>query len=94
MSLVRSLTHIDHVVTALCSESESLELSKSLINILFNICFTKAIVLSQRLKKRFRAFDRQCLELLDTSKDLGEKKRILVRNPELVLLIVQACPVE
>lgn len=91
VSLVRSLKHADPVI-ALQNESDRLELSKSLINILFNVCFTRAIDLSQKLKKRFRQFDRLCLQLLDVSKDLSEKKRLLEENPELVLLIAEACP--
>ena len=80
-------------------ESKHLEVTKSLLNILFNICFTKAITLTQRQKAAFRPFDKVVMKLLvgarqqtNRTTDLQGKRRLLLRNVDLVKLIAQACP--
>ena len=91
---VRTLRQLssEKIVEALNDESSSLELTKSLLNLLFNACFTRAIVLSRRLKTAFKTYDRLVIQVLDNSRNLQEKKHMLMRNPELVRLIAETCP--
>lgn len=85
------------IVSVLRSESSRLEVTKSLLNILFNICLSKSIRLSERLKRAFAAEEPLILRLLEGVKSsgtqgLGRKKQLLLRRPELVRLIASACP--
>lgn len=91
VSRVRSLRNLpaDQIVNELDDA-----LIKSLLNILFNICFTRAIVLTRTQRIAFKAYDRLCIDLLDVEKDLEESKKLLARNPELVRLIAETCPAE
>ena len=98
---VRLLKTLDpsKAIQVLRNEGKHMEVTKTLLNILFNICFTKAIVLSQRLRKAFRVFDRLVIDLLtgarravNKTEGLREKRKVLLRNPELVTLIAKACP--
>ena len=95
VAAVRALAQLsaEQVVAELRSESSRLELTKSLLNLLFNICFTRAIVLSRRQKTAFKTYDKLAVQLLERNKDSVQEKRcMLMRNPELVRLIAQTCP--
>lgn len=89
----------DQLAQVLYNESRRLEITKSLLNLLFNICLTRAVPLSHRLKVKFRRYDKIALELLtgasrqiNRTRNLTGKRRILLRNPDLVRLLAEACP--
>lgn len=98
---VRSLRHLtaDEVATVLRQETSKLEVTKSLLSVLYNICVTKSIVLTDRFKDLFRNHTPAVLQLLEgvnqgvnrTSGIIG-KKRILLKNLELVKLLAEVCP--
>ena len=97
MSTVRMLKRmdLDDVTKTLRNESRRMEVTKSLLNILFNICFTKAVPLTQRQKNAFKVHHKLVVEILTDARDpanLVEKKRLLEQNPELVQLIAATCP--
>jgi hypothetical protein len=98
---VRQLKRLEagQIGQVLRSESKSQEVTKSLLNLLFNICLTKAVPLSHRLKAEFSKHSRLVIQLLkganpraNHTADIQTKKRLLLRNPELVRLISEACP--
>lgn len=94
VATVRSLRQLgaERVLQVLQAESSRMEITKSILNILFNICFTKAVVLTQKQKKLFKAYDQQCIQLLSNEYNLAEKKQMLIRAPDLIQLIAQTCP--
>lgn len=80
-------------------ESAELEVTKSLLSVLFNVCLTKAVPLSHRLKREFSAHSALVVELLsgadsrvNKTAGLQAKRRLLIRNPQLVRLVAEACP--
>ena len=90
---------LDQIAITLSNETHRLELTKSLLSILYNICIDHSIKLSPAHKKQFAAFEPIVIKLLagasaypNKTNRLLEKKRILGQNPELVRLISQACP--
>ena len=98
---VRRLQNSDEseVCEVLKAESKRLEVTKSLLSILYNICLAKSIPLSRKLKEEFREHSQTVLRLLSGSSsqvnqtsNLLTKKRILSRSPALALLIAKACP--
>lgn len=98
---VRSLKHlpVSEVSVVLRHESPKLEVTKSLLSILYNICLVKSIVLSRRLKDEFRKHTAVVYQLLEganrginRTSGLVGKKRILIKNPELVKLLAEVCP--
>lgn len=98
---VRMLRRLDdkEVGDVLRNESKRLEITKSLLNLLFNVCLTRAIPLSQRLKVKFRQYDKLALELLsganrrsNQTRDLRGKRRLLLRNLGFVRLLAETCP--
>ena len=90
------------VLEALSRETSRLKITRSLLNILFNICFTRCIHLSPRQMRQFRAFDPVILELMSRERssqsgrflapNVAAKRRLLLRHPGLIRLILQACP--
>ena len=98
---LRSLRRLDEeaVQEVLRNESSRLEVTKSLLGLLFNICLDKSIPLSHRLKARFKTFTPLVLQLIsganrgpNKTKGLLEKKRLLIQNPGFVKLLTEACP--
>lgn len=98
---VRSLRHLplSEVSAVLRYESIKLEVTKSLLSILYNICLVKSIVLSRRLKDEFRKHTTVVHQLLEgasrginRTSGLAGKKKILIKTPELVKLLAEACP--
>ena len=72
-------------------ESERLEVTKSLLNVLHNIVNLRNIPLTPQQKLAFAEFTKPVCELLNR-RQLRAKKRILQANLGLVRLIGQACP--
>ena len=95
---VRRLRLLNHeeIAEVLANESSNLEITKSLLNILFNICFTRAVPLTRRQRALFKDYDKLAVELLTGARKqsaaLRDKKRLLQRNPALVKLIAETCP--
>lgn len=98
---LRSLRRLNEeaVKEVLRNESGRLEVTKSLLGLLYNICLDKSIPLSNRLKTQFRRFTPLVLHLLkganrglNKTKGLIEKKRLLTQNPSFVKLLTEACP--
>lgn len=101
VTTVKLLRRLDdqQLVQVIKSESNRMELTKSLLNLLFNICFTKAIPLSRRLQNKFKVYDKLVIQLLTGARsqtnrtpNLKDKQRLLRQNPDLVRLIAEACP--
>lgn len=90
---VRELKHLssEGIVEALKNDSPALKLTKSLLNILFNICFTKAVPLSLTQGSAFKAFDKVVLRLLSRTETTKARPLLLAQNPQLVRLISEAC---
>lgn len=103
ISTVRSLHRLSlqQIVQILQNESESLEVTKSLLSLLYNICLDKSVPLSAQLKSNFKLYNSLVLKLLrgnspsvNRTKDVSEKRRLLLKNPEFVRLLSKACPVK
>lgn len=97
----RSLRRLSspQIIAVLRHESQKLEVTKSLLAILYNICLDKSIPLSHRLKNEFRKHTEIVVKLLrgasrslNRTSDLAAKKRILIKHPDLVKLLAEACP--
>lgn len=90
------------LVEVLRNESGRHEITRSLLNILFNVCFTRSIHLNPHQQQLFRPFDRVVLELLSRPRskvsghylvpDVPAKRRLLLKHPGLVKLLIQVCP--
>lgn len=98
---IRSLNNFSQkeVVKILKAETDKLEITKSLLNILYNICIQRSVRLSQRQKTEFRHHVNTVQRLLDGANrgknrttDIVGKRNILIRNPELCQLIASTCP--
>ena len=92
---LRALAHFDDeaVQEALKRESQRLELTKSLLNLLHNICSTRVIKLSKTSKSQFAAYTGVVRQILSTE-SLKTKKRLLLGHPKLVKLVASQCPRE
>ena len=99
---LRSLRRLssEEIKIVLQQESKRLEVTKSLLGLLYNICLDKSIPLSIRFKVEFKRFTPLVLRLLQgSSRDLNKtrglaiKKRIFEANPEFVKILTEACPV-
>ena len=90
---------IEEVEQVLRNESRKLEVTKSLLGLLYNICLDKSVPLSNRLKAEFTRFTPLVLHLLkgvspglNKTRGLTVKKRLLIQNPGFVKLLTEACP--
>lgn len=97
LSHLRSLSHLQ-IQQSLRRESSRLELTKSLLSVLFNLCLIHSFHIPKRLKKDFAKHTKVVLKLLAGAKkrpnstlDLASKKRLLHKTPELAALISEAC---
>lgn len=97
----RSLRYLatDQVAQVLRHETPRLEITKSLLTILYNVCLIKSVPLSIRLKEEFRKHTSIVVRLLkgankalNKTTDLAGKKKILIKNPQLVKLLAEVCP--
>ena len=98
---LRSLRRLaaEAVQEVLQNESRRLEVTKSLLGLLYNLCLDKSVPLSHRLKSQFRRFTPLVLHLLrgvsrglNKTRGLAAKKRLLLQTPEFVKLLTEACP--
>ena len=98
---LRSLRRLntEAVEEVLRNESRKLEVTKSLLGLLYNICLDKSVPLSNRLKPHFKRYTPLVIELLkganrglNKTRGLAAKKRLLLQNPDFVKLLTEACP--
>ena len=75
------------------AESNQLELTKSLLNLLYNIVIVGSVPVSPTQKAFFDAHSNLVLSLTSKSKSLKWKKAKLEKNVALVLNIAAACPI-
>jgi hypothetical protein len=73
-------------------ESGRLELTKSLLNLLYNIVKVGSVPVSETQKRFFDRNATLVLKLLNKSTSLKWKKQQLQRNAALVLNIAASCP--
>lgn len=101
LSAVRDLSGLSdsQVSQVLNSESSQLEITKSLLSVLYNICLDRNIPLSPTLKSEFKRYNTEVVKLLqgassklNQTRDVVAKKKLLTKRPGLVRLISKACP--
>ena len=101
VQVVRTLRHFSdsEITQTLQEESPRLEVTKSLLSLLYNICLVKSVAIAERHKADFRSYDSLVLHLLEGSSlqvnqttRLQDKKRILQDNPDFVRLLSESCP--
>lgn len=74
------------------AEGAQLEVTKSLLNLLFNLVKVGSIPVSTHQKEFFDQRTSSVLNLLSDTKSLQQKKKILQKDPELVINIAASCP--
>ena len=96
----RGLTTLE-ATQILKHESKRLEITKSLLNVLYNICLDSSIPLSRRLKVEFSKHEVAIQKLLEGAskrtnhtRNLQIKRKILLKNPVLIKLIAETCPLQ
>lgn len=80
------------VAVILESESRQLELTKSLLNLLFNIVKVESVEATGRQKEVLEKYEAVVWTLLAPSLSLAAKKRLLQQNIPLVIAIAESCP--
>ena len=88
---VRGLKEAAHTTETLRKETDKLEVTKSLLNLLYNICINKSILLSNKNKTEFRKYTQLVLKLLSEA-PIESKKKLLLRNLDFVHLLAEVCP--
>ena len=68
------------------------KVTKSLFNILYNVCVVGSVWLSRPLKQSYRAFTNQVLEILNDTWNIGKIQRIFAQNPALCRILAKSCP--
>ena len=76
----------------LTSESNDLEITKSLLNLLHNIVRVGSVPVSPTQKAYFDDHVDQVLDLLSAKNSLAWKKALLEQNISLVINIAASCP--
>jgi hypothetical protein len=73
-------------------ETKSLQVTKSLLNILYNIIRVGSVPYTDSQKEFFDNRSTTVYRLLSKSTPLATKKRILTRSPDIIANIVASCP--
>ena len=81
----------ESVLQVLGNESRRLEVTKSLLNVLHNIVNVRSISLTEIQKSSFGKYSKTVKEIIKL-RQIRSKKRLLLKNLELVRLIAAACP--
>lgn len=101
---IRQLSRLPQreVQNILLAEPPQYKVTRSLLNILFNVCFTRSVHLNQQQLRQFRPFEALVRTLLSRPRststgrylepDIGAKHRVFLRNPALVQLLARVCP--
>ena len=80
------------IVIVLASETpRHYDLTKGLVDVLFNLCVVQSIETSEELKPVFENHQDVIGPLLSRKLSLGSKNKLLQRNVKLVLALVQTC---
>jgi hypothetical protein len=96
-SVVRKLTGVqqeDLEDLLLCKQSRHFELTKSLLNILFNLVKTQSIRPSKTTKQTIDRNEELVWQLLSPAASLDEKTRRLADCLDLVYALARSCPSE
>ena len=80
------------VIEILKSESDDLEVSKSLLNILYNLVTVGSLPTNREQKVFFDSQADTVRLLLDRRRSLQSKKETLEENIDLVIAIAASCP--
>ena len=91
VKLLRSLTPKD-VAARLRSEGERRELTKSLLNILLNVCREKCIKLDAKQRRALSPYTATVRKLLSARLKLETKRKLLLAKPALARAIALTCP--
>jgi hypothetical protein len=74
------------------AEGRQFEVTKSLLNLLYNLVKVGSIPVSSHQREFLDERAGSVLSLLSDGKNLEQKKKILLSQPELVLNIAASCP--
>ena len=80
------------IKTILRSESSRLEVTKSLLDIVYNLVVVGSVPASTTQKEYLDQHSALVWQLLSKSKSLGWKKALLGNNIPLVVVIAASCP--
>lgn len=96
LSIVKRIRSISRreISELLRGESEKHEVSKTILNILWNIVYSKALVLSDKNKANFQRHSALLRELSSKKTAFASKRHLLIKNPAAVKVIAQACPLQ
>ena len=74
------------------NESKTLFVTKSLLNLVYNAVVVGSIPVSRIQRQILDENSSIVWQLISTKRSIAWKKRLLVRNPNLVLTIAALCP--
>jgi hypothetical protein len=80
------------VADILKAEPPTLPITKSLIQLLYNIVVVGSVPINDRRRAFFDRYTNQVLTLLSSGRSLERKKVVLVNHPELARNIAAGCP--
>lgn len=86
-----NLLNPQRVYFVLQSESRHLELTKSILNIIYNIVKVESLEATSGQKKTFEEKEDLVWNLLSPALSLSTKKRLLEENIDLVLAAAESC---
>ena len=67
------------------------ELTKALVDVLYNICVVQSVEIAEAQKRDFEAFVEPIRQLLSRKVSLAAKKALLLANVPLVVALSEAC---
>ena len=79
------------ILSIIKAEGRDLEITKSLLNLLYNIVVVQSIEASTDQKKLFEQKEQLIWNLLDSSISLLTKKKLLEKNLDLTASIAKSC---
>lgn len=91
LSALRDLSKPEFLLT-LKSQDKNLELTRGLINIVFNLCHVQSIHPTDNQKRLFAEKIEIIEQLLSPRLSLKSKHNLLLRNISLALAITESCP--
>ena len=92
--ILTSLAHAteEQIVVAIETETKYLEVTKSVLNVLYNIVSIGSIPISGATKSYLDNNSDLVLDLVSKSKPLWWKRQQLKRNPALAKIVAKTCP--
>ena len=79
------------ILSIIKAEGRELEITKSLLNILYNIVVVESIEATPEQKKIFELKEGIIWHLLDSNVPLLKKKRVLEKNIDIAACIAKSC---